>query len=285
MNKIALIFLVIMTQACAQKEPQGSLQPLGKFSKKLKEVSGMETTSNGNLWVIEDSGNADNIYEVNQKGETIRSKKIAHAKNVDWEDLTTDIDGNLYIGDFGNNSNLRKDLTIYKITQKQLDKKEPKAEKIAFRYPQQNGFPPEKDSLYFDTEGFIHWQGYLYIFTKNRTRPYDGKTLVYRVPDQEGSYEAELLDALFLCDDQNRCSVTSADISPDGKTIALLSYGQVFLVTGYDLPTFTKAVITTIDLFCSTQIESVCFLDNKTLLVADEQNVFGGRGLYSYTLD
>ncbi|NDV41719.1 hypothetical protein [Flagellimonas sediminis] len=285
MNKIALIFLLIISQACAQKEPHGNLQPLGKFSSKLKEISGMETTPNGNLWVIEDSGNEDKIYEVDQKAESIQSKKIAHAKNVDWEDLTTDLDGNLYIGDFGNNSNLRKDLTIYKISQKQLGKKEPKAEKISFRYPEQQGFPPEKDSLYFDTEGLIHWQGHLYIFTKNRTRPYDGKTLVYRVLDKEGSYEAEFLGSLFLCDDPNRCSVTSADISPDGKTIALLSYGQVFLVTGYDLPTLAQAQIIVIDLFCSTQIESVCFLDNKTLLVADEQNIFGGRQLYRYILD
>ena len=284
MNKIALIFLLVVAQGCAQKTPFGILQPQGKFSSKLKEVSGMETTPSGNLWVIEDSGNQDKIYEVDQKAKTIKSKKIAHAKNVDWEDLTTDTEGNLYIGDFGNNNNSRKDLTIYKITKGQLGKKEPKAQKIEFQYPQQNSFPPEKDSLYFDTEGFFHSQGYLYIFTKNRTRPYSGKTLVYRVPDQEGSYKAELLDSLFLCGDQDRCSVTSADISPDGNTIALLSYGQVFLITGFHLPAFSKAHIETIDLYCSTQIESICFLDNKTLLVADEENRFGGRQLYRYVI-
>jgi hypothetical protein len=34
--------------------------------------------------------------------------------NIDWED-TKDKNGNLYVGDFGNNDNERKDLCIYKI--------------------------------------------------------------------------------------------------------------------------------------------------------------------------
>jgi hypothetical protein len=28
--------------------------------------------------------------------------------NIDWEDITKDKDGNLYVGDFGNNDNERK---------------------------------------------------------------------------------------------------------------------------------------------------------------------------------
>ncbi len=93
------------------------------------------------------------------------------------------------------------------------------------------------------------------------------------------------MDSIFLYGDQVRVSVTIADISPDGNTIALLSYGQVFLITGFDLPAFSEAQIETIDLHCSTQIESISFLDNKILLVADEENRFGGRQLYRYTLD
>lgn len=275
-----------MVQGCAQSPTQESkLKQLGKFPSSLKEVSGMETTQDGNLWVIEDSGNKDHIYKVNHKAEVLYSMKIDHAKNVDWEELTTDSRGNLYIGDFGNNANERKDLVIYKVDSLQLTKKEPNAKKIAFAYPEQKDFPPQKDSLYFDTEGMIHWQDQLYIFTKNRTRPYSGKTLVYRVPDKEGSYVAEFLGALFLCADQTQCSVTGADISPDGTTIALLSYGKLFLLSSAALSNISEAKIRTIELNQMTQIESVSFLDNKTVLIADEQNRFGGRKLYKFQWD
>ena len=285
MNKFVLVFVLMALHACAQKTYLGEMDKLGKFSSKLKEVSGMEVTNEGDIWVIEDSGNKDNIYRIDKDGDIQESLEIDHAKNKDWEDLTVDVDGNLYIGDFGNNKNARQDLVIYKIPEDQMDKKEPNADKIEFRYPQQKDFPPKKDSLYFDTEGFFHLEDHLYIFTKNRTRPYTGKTLIYRVPDKKGEYEAEFLGSLFLCADQNHCSVTSADISPDGKTIALLSYGFVFLLTDFTAPDFTKSSIKVIDLQTETQIESVCFSDNKTLFIADEENKHGGGKLYELKLD
>nr|WP_297787113.1 hypothetical protein [uncultured Allomuricauda sp.] len=285
MNKLVLISLLIVAQACAQKTYLGKLDQLGKFPSKLKEVSGMEVTKDGKIWVIEDSGNKDKIYRVDKDGDIKESLKIDHAKNKDWEDLALDNDGNLYIGDFGNNGNEREDLIIYKIPEDEMDKKEPNADKIEFKYPQQNDFPPKRDSLYFDTEGFFHLKDYLYIFTKNRTRPYSGKTLIYRVPDKEGEYEAEFLGSLFLCADQDHCSVTSADISPDGRTIALLSYGFVFLLSDFQAPEFTNSSIKIIDLNTDTQIESVCFKSNKKLLIADEQNKYGGRKLYEFILN
>ena len=79
--------------------------------------------------------------------------------------------------------------------------------------------------------------------------------------------------------------MTSADISPDEKTIALLSYGYIFLLTDFTAPDFTKSSIRIIDLQTDTQIESVCFYDDKTLLVADEENKHGGRKLYELKLD
>lgn len=285
MNKFALVFLLIVAQTCAQKTYLSELDPLSKFPSDLKEVSGMEIASDGNIWVIEDSGNKDKLFKIGRNGEEKESLKIDHAKNRDWEDLAKDVNGNLYIGDFGNNDNERKDLVIYKVPSDEMGKKEPNAQKIEFNYPQQKDFPPKKDSLYFDTEGFFHSNSYLYIFTKNRTRPYTGKTLLYRVPDKEGEYEAEFLGSLFLCADQDHCSVTSADISPDGKTIALLSYGFVFLLTDFTAPDFTKTSIKIIDLNTPTQVESVCFVDNKTLLIADEENNHGGRNLYELKLD
>src|SRR5690606_13566954 len=126
----------------------------------------------GNFWVIQDSGKPDEIHLVDSTAQLIKSLKVADAKNRDWEELAMDPQGNLYIGDFGNNANKRKDLVIYKVPAAELEKEGPRAEKIEFNYPQQKDFPPQKDSLYYDTEGFFHQGEQLYIFTKNRTRPY-----------------------------------------------------------------------------------------------------------------
>ncbi len=285
MNPFALVLMLVFAQGCAQKTHQGQLNHLGDFPSKLKEVSGISISS-GDIWVIEDSGNKDKIYKIDKKGNVTKDLKIDHAKNEDWEDLAMDKDGNLFIGDFGNNGNSRKNLTIYKVSASQLKKKEPKAEKIEFRYPQQKDFPPKKDSLLFDTEGLFHWKDHLYIFTKNRTRPYTGETLMYRVPDTEGEYDAEFLGSLMLCKSQDHCSVTGADISPDGKTIALLGYGLIFLVTDFELPNFESASIQIIDVNSDTQMESIGFWDENTLLIADERNKrTGGGSLYSFSIN
>jgi hypothetical protein len=40
---------------------------------------------------------------------TVQLKNTNDCKyNIDWEDITKDKDGNLYVGDFGNNDNERK---------------------------------------------------------------------------------------------------------------------------------------------------------------------------------
>ncbi|MDC6364166.1 MULTISPECIES: hypothetical protein [Flavobacteriaceae] len=285
MSRISILLVLFFIQGCAQKTYYGQLETLGKFPSKLSEVSGLEIASNENIWVIQDSGNKSSIYKIDTTAQIIETFKIDHAKNKDWEDLAQDSDGNIYIGDFGNNNNMREDLVIYKVSHAEFGKKEPNAKKIRFHYPQQNKFPPKRDGLLYDAEAFFHWKGFLYIFTKNRTRPYTGETLAYRIPDTEGDYNAEFLGSLSLCMDQDHCSVTGADISPDGKSIALLSYGFVFLMTDFDLSNITKAHIKIIDLNSSTQIESIGFLDNSTLLLADEENKKTGRKLYRFKLN
>ncbi|MEM1258968.1 MAG: hypothetical protein AAGC45_01995 [Bacteroidota bacterium] len=276
-------FLLIM-QACAQQPYFGKLDHLGRFPLQLSEVSGIDTDKTGKLWAIEDNGNKDVLYQLDFNANPVKKLKIENAKNGDWEDLTISQDGTIYIGDFGNNDNRRKDLVIYRIPQKQLDKKTPKAEKIEFYYPQQKDFPPKKNDFLFDSEGFFYWNGYFYIFTKNRSKPYSGKTLAYRVPDKKGTHKAEFLGEFTLCTDQKHCSVTGADISANGKTIALIGYGFIYLLTEFDFNDFSSPKISAIDLQYSTQIESVCFLDENTLLIADEQSKTKGRNLYKYDL-
>lgn len=277
------ILIIFLLQSCVN---HGQLNLIDKLPQKLKENSGIVSYSENSAWFIEDSGNSDNIYKTDFKGNIIQQFDIKNAKNEDWEDLTKDKQGNLYIGDFGNNDSKRKNLVIYKAVNPETQQGDKiSVERIKFSYPEQTDFPPSKEQLFYDSEAFFHYKGYLYIFTKNRAKPFNGKTLVYRVPDEKGTYEAKLVGEILLCSDADSCKITSADISPDGKTIVLLSYGKLFTIKEFTVDSLHLGTLKEMDLGIRTQLESVCFTSDKTLLISDEERDDTGRNLYSYTLN
>lgn len=249
---------------------------------KLKEASGVEVSSASDLiWVLEDSGNKNNIYGLNSDGSIKQTIKIENAKNVDWEDLTSDKAGNLYIGDFGNNDNARKDLCIYKVNSDNLKQDVATAsQKISFYYPEQTEFPPKKSGLLYDAESFFEHNGNFYIFTKNRSKGFDGSVFLYKIPNQEGNHKAQLLGTFQACNIYKKCAITSADISPDGKTVAILSASRVYLLTNFSSDDFLSGKTEEIQLPEVTQKEGICFKDNQTLLIVDEKDKKTGGNLY-----
>jgi len=276
------MFLVVLLMSCSN---YGQLTYITKLPKKLSENSGIVFLEPNKIWLIEDNGNEDKIYEVSFEGKSLRDFRVKNAKNKDWEDLARDEKGNLFIGDFGNNNNDRKDLIIYKIPnplQEPGDKIE--AEKIEFTYPEQLGFPPASAKRQFDAEAMFYYLDSLYIITKDRSSPFLGEALVYKVPSKKGTYNAELIGRFKTCSDPATCEITAADISPDGKKIVLLGYGTLWIITDFNMTDFTKGTATYIDLGVRTQLEAVCFVDNSTILLSDEERRKTGRNLYSFTL-
>lgn len=270
---------VFMLHSCAN---YGQLAYVAKLPKKLKENSGMITLNDSLVWLIEDHGNEDEIYQVDLKGNLLRELKVKNAHNEDWEDLTKDGNKNIFIGDFGNNDNKRKDLTIYKIPNPEITKaKKIEAEKIKFSYPDQNEFPPSAAEMNFDAEAFFHHKDALYIISKNRTKPFTGIASIYKVPATPGKYKAEFIGEFITCKQESECRVTAADISPDGSTIAILGYGKLWLFSAFEWDDFSKGKMKTINLGITTQLESVSFLDNTTLLLSDEVRGDTGGNLYS----
>ncbi len=81
----------------------------------LTEISGIEFDKEGQLWAINDEGDEPNLYRVDRSGKINKTILVTNAKNIDWEDMTQDDFGHFFLGDFGNNDNMRKWLTIYKI--------------------------------------------------------------------------------------------------------------------------------------------------------------------------
>ena len=263
----------------------GKLTYITKLPKNLGENSGMVTIVDSTIWLIEDHGNKDEIYKVDFKGNLLKDLKVKNAKNHDWEDLARDEHGNTYIGDFGNNSNKRKDLVIYKIPNPEIEAGEKiDAEKIKFSYQDQKDFPPEVAELNYDAEAFFYQNNSLYIITKNRTIPFSGEAFIYKVPAVQGEHIAQLVGKFITCKKDVICQVTAADISDDGTKIALLGYGKLWIFTDFKWDDFSKGKMKTIDLGATTQLESICFLNNDTLLLSDEERGNTGGNLYSLKL-
>jgi len=284
MNKIILSTLLFIAtlSSCTN---YGQLKVITDLPNSLEENSGLATFGDSTVWVVEDNGNKDEIYQVNFKGEINKSLKVKNGDNDDWEDLTSDTFGNLYIADIGNNGNHRKNLVIYKLpnpTKEPGDKID--AEQIEFYYPDQKDFPPRDSGLFYDAEALFHHGNKLYIVTKNRSKPFNGEAHIYSLPDTKGTYEASFVGSFVPCTDWKICQITSMDISPNGDKIVALSYGKLFIFTDFSWDDFSKGKMQEIDLGSRTQLESVCFLNEDTLLVSDERSHGTGGNLYSYSL-
>lgn len=280
-NYISLIVAFILL-ACQQDS--SVLKTLYSLPKKLKEVSGITYLSETNmLWVLEDSGNANKIYGLNDQGEIAKTVTITNATNIDWEDITKDKAGNLYIGDFGNNDNIRKDLCIYRIDKSALGKENAVSSyKISFAYPEQKDFPPKKTQMFYDVEGFFEFKNNFYLFTKNRSKNFDGTASIYKIPNAAGTQKATLIGTFKTCSNYNHCVITSAAISPDMKKVVVLCHDKLVLFQGFQGDNFHKGTQTEIDLDHFSQKEAVVFKDNKTLLIADEKTKKVGGKVYEF---
>jgi hypothetical protein len=283
-NQIWILVLSILLLSCQQNF--SVITPLYAFPKKLNEVSGITYIPESKLlWVIEDSGNANKIYGLNPKGKLEKSITIQNAENIDWEELTKDKEGNLYIGDFGNNENKREDLCIYKIAKDSLLKSTTNASyKVSFEYPEQKKFPPKKKNLLYDVESFFEFKNNFYLFTKNRSSKFDGTTFLYKVPNRAGSHQAKLLGEFKTGGSFENNAITSATISPDASKVLLLCHGKVWLFQNFTSDNFLSGEVSEFKLNHFSQKEAICFTDNSTLLIADEKDKNIGGFVYETTL-
>ncbi|WP_338409791.1 hypothetical protein [uncultured Flavobacterium sp.] len=263
-----VFFLLFLVMSCSEKNSR--LTVTYKLQRELNEVSGIAYVDN-KTYVIEDSGNNNSIYLLKQNGKIDKELIIENVKNKDWEDLTSDNFGNLYIGDFGNNDNMRKNLCIYKIYANQLgENKITTVVKTSFYYPEQKKFPSDKKEMFYDCESFFEWKGSFYLFTKNRSKDFDGTVLIYKVPNKTGRHKAELIDVFKTCSNKETCTITSASITNDGTKMVLLSHSIVWLFENFESDNFTNGKISTYDLQHKSQKEAICFKNNDLLIIADE---------------
>lgn len=275
--QLSLLFLLFAGKLFSQK-----LEKIAKLPDSMKEISGICFLNDTILVGHNDSGNDPILYFLNLKGQKIHQVEVLEAKNNDWEDITADGKGNLYIGDIGNNNNSRKKLRIYKVpTWNILKKKEVKAEEIEISYAEQKEIPsPEKD-WHFDAEAISYYKDSLYIFTKCRNKPFDGRSFQYAVSTKPGKYTLTKRSELYLGKNGFfKDAVTSSAIC--GEYCYILTYNRMIV---YKIKKGNFIYHKKVYLKPYTQKEAIATRDNKTIYIADEkQKVIGGGNLYKLKL-
>jgi len=274
MKKTLIVLIVLLAVSSLKIQAQTvTVIQKAKLPSVIDESSGIEISDRNHIWSHNDSGGSDELYEFDSTGILLRTLHIQNSTNHDWEDLARDSAGNIYIGDFGNNVNDRTNLTIYKISNPDATfATSISSVKIKFDYPDQQDFPPADSLLNFDMEAFFWFNHSLYLFSKDRTVPYSGYTKLYRLPEDAGTYTAELIDSFYLgSGPYYLTSITSADISPDGKTVALLTGFHIYLFTNFSNDNFFEGNEQELNFTSLTQKEAVVFINNHEIYLTDEQ--------------
>ena len=257
------------------------------FDPKLHEISGIEFDKRQRLWAINDSGDDPKLYQINKDGSIAKEILITNAKNIDWEDMTQNTFGHFFLGDFGNNDNKRRWLTIYKI-ENPIDIKgeTTEAEIIKFNYPELTDRPVKPGDRNYDLEAFVSYKRHLYLFTKNRTEPFDGITNLYKVGDHAANFDAQLIGSFKTCTTMEKlCWITSAALSPNREKLALLDSTSIWLFENFEGDNFFSGDVSRIDLGIVTQKEAITFFDDNTIVFTDEAFKGIGGNAYSIKLD
>ena len=266
----------------------------------LSEMSGIVKSRRypGVYWVHNDSGDEPRLFAIRADGgvvmppwlagdffagaPAVEGKKaypgvrIDMAANSDWEDIAVDGD-TLYIADVGNNGNARRDLGVYVVTEpnpEATDRARP-LKWLPVAYADQDAFPG--DRWHFDCEAVFASRGKLYFVTKHRA---SGKI---DVPEASASLyrldtaHTDRVNVLTRVDSHPDLGgwVTAADLSPDGRTLAVLCQGPVQSVWLFDAPRsgdrFLSGRARRLVFTNARQCEAVCFDGNDSLIVTNEQ--------------
>ncbi|MEI7652337.1 MAG: hypothetical protein WCJ96_10065 [Verrucomicrobiota bacterium] len=229
----------------------------------------------GVFWTLSDSGNKPMIVPIHADGSLVLTPKgywkgvtLKGAVNVDWEAMTGDKDGNMIVGDVGNNVSRRKQLAFYLF-------KEPAGgvaeitefRKITFAWPDQTAFPDPE--LAHDCESMFLVRGKLYLLTKHRR---DTLTDLWRA-DLPATGDRATLTKLARFDAGGM--VTDACLSPNQERLAVLTYRNIWV---FDLPAAGEDFFHGRALYAplsppmlSWQIEGCSWVDPEHLLLGSEQ--------------
>jgi hypothetical protein len=281
LDLLVVAAFLLLAPACRRPSPTGE-----QLDRRVQEPSGIVASRKhvDIFWTHGDSGRAPKLYAVDRQGALIAELTVADVDNVDWEAIALDDQGNLWIGDIGNNASNRTDLVVYRIGEP-----DPYAglesvgvdHRVRFCYPDQDDFSDSRGP--FDAEALFWWSGSLWLATKHRQ---DTLTVLYRFPQVD--IDEVVLERVSEWDlgtqlgDGHPASnfpgmATGADVSIDQKQLALLSYDAVFvfeLTAGQRDPFAGKVHRIALNPSYVDQVEAVTWEGEQLLLVNESGALF-----------
>lgn len=254
----------------------------------LGESSGLYAPTPNTLWSHGDSGNPNELYMIDSTGILKRTVVIRNAPNIDWEELAADTQGNLYIGDFGNNNNARPDLSIYKINNFSTLQKDTvyDAGRIQFSFPDQTAFPPSLSDYLFDCEAMLVFDDSIFLATKDyHAKPYPGLTRIYRIPNVVGTHVATFVAQVSTDNtDKQLGAITGMALSPDKKTVVLIAHQRIYLAENFQGRAFWSVKWRSANINSYGNKEAVAFRDSCTLYLTDDNGGTPSGFLYTINL-
>jgi hypothetical protein len=280
--------------------PPPALKPIAQVTHPpLDEMSGIVKSRRypNVYWVHNDSGDVPRLFAIRADGSVVMPSWISGdyfvgapvegkqpypgvgvdaAANFDWEDIALDGD-TLYIGDVGNNGNARRDLGVYLLVEPNPEavNKARIMKWLPVAYQDQKANPPQRWD--FDCEAVFTYRGRLHFLTKHRTGPEHEQpgtgTNLYRLD----TAHTDRLNILMKLDSHSDLGgwVTGADMSPDGRTLAVLCQAPVQSVWLFEASPggnrFFSRPARRLVFTEARQCEAVCFEDDSTLIVTNEQ--------------
>jgi len=260
------------------------LEELGPLPPELREASGLAVsrTQPGVLWAHNDSGDMPVLYAIDQKGTLLAKVAVLDAEAIDWEDIAggpCPEDGAtthcLYIADTGNNSRAREVLTIYIVDEPSISGETPdqpmsvKARSFRFRYP---GEPEDTEAIGVLPNGDVT------IVSKGRT-----PTISFFGFTKADMVKALMSQEILTASPQGNTGispdqglgrwVTAAAMSPDGMTLAVRTYSEIFFFALETTPQGNRWRDLHKPCFLGEiepQGEAIDFLDEKTLIIGSE---------------
>lgn len=205
----------------------------------LDEISGLAASRRhpGVLWMIDDGGNPERLFAVSDDGERLATFRIEGVTKTDWEDIAAfRLDGRNYllIADTGDNGGLRRSLQLHVVEEPATleNARLRPAWSIAFRWP--DG-ARDCEAVAVDAAN-----GRILLISKKRQPP-ELFTLPLR-PADTGLLTAHRSGALAGVPQPSedalkrkprtarlQSQVTAADVSPDGRTLAVMTYRYLLL--------------------------------------------------------
>jgi hypothetical protein len=274
LQKAVFIFFIFCLTACS-----GVKLTTIKLGDELCEISGLAIYNDTLLIAHNDSGNDAKIFFLTKKGQIVHSCLLENVKNNDWEDITIDPNGSIYIADVGNNLNKRQNLAIVKVDGKKAFNQDTcKADLIHLSYLNQPAFPPEPADKSYDCESLAWRNDSLYLLTKPRNNPWKGYAYLYALSSKIGTYQLSPKDSIFIGPNGwKKDAPTAMDIVGDKALV--LTYNRMLF---YDIIGDKWKLNSSLVFKNLSQKEAIVFDNQSIFIAAEKHHLLGGPFLYIF---